>query len=102
LRLCCRLRAPARRRQLNLKTYETVPLNAFGNSHINPKMIADSFNKYFLSVAETIANNAFGNSNLSDKCNKSNEYLIHVFKSTFPLINYSMPQPMKLKWLLIN
>jgi hypothetical protein len=52
-------------------------------------MIADSFNKYFLSIAETITNNAFGNSNLSDKFNKSNEYLIHVFKSTFPLINYS-------------
>jgi hypothetical protein len=24
---------------------EAVPLNAFGNSYINPKMIADSFNK---------------------------------------------------------
>jgi hypothetical protein len=64
-------------------------LNAFDNSYINPKMIADSFNKYFLSIAETITNNAFSSSNLSDKCNKSNEYLIHVFKSTFPLINYS-------------
>jgi hypothetical protein len=60
------------------------PLNALDNSYINPKRMADSFNKYFLSIAETITNNAFGNSNLS-----GNEYLIHVFKSTFPLINYS-------------
>jgi hypothetical protein len=46
--------------------HEAVPLNAFGNSYINPKIIADSFYKYFLSIAETITNNAFGNSNLSD------------------------------------
>jgi hypothetical protein len=47
-------------------------------------MNADSFNKYFLSIAETITKNTLNNSAIIDICNKANEYVIDVFKTTFP------------------
>ncbi|PNF20445.1 hypothetical protein B7P43_G08125 [Cryptotermes secundus] len=73
------------------KSYnETTPsLSVLSKSHINPKMIADSFNKYFLSVAESITINTPNNNNIIDICNKSNKYLTDIFINTFPLINYS-------------
>jgi hypothetical protein len=52
-------------------------------------MIAESFNKYFLSIVDTIIKSTLNNSDISYICNKANEYLIHIFKITFPPINYS-------------
>jgi hypothetical protein len=52
-------------------------------------MVADSFNKYFLSIAETITKSTHNNSDISNICNKANEYLINTFKMAFPSINYS-------------
>jgi hypothetical protein len=69
--------------------HETIPsLSGLGKSYINTKMIADPFNKYFLSVAETITNNTLKNSDIIYICNKVNKYLIDIFKTTFPPINY--------------
>jgi hypothetical protein len=50
-------------------------------------MIAESFNKYFLSIAVTITKCTFNNSDISNICNKANKYLIGSFKITFPPIN---------------
>jgi hypothetical protein len=45
--------------------HETIPsLSVLGKSYINTKMIADSFNKYFLSIAETITKNTFNKSDI--------------------------------------
>jgi hypothetical protein len=44
--------------------------------------------QYFLSIAETVTSNTLKNSDIIDVCNKANEYLIDVFKTTFPPINY--------------
>jgi hypothetical protein len=70
--------------------HEAIPnLNVLDKSHTNTKMIAESFNKYFLSIAETITKSTFNNSDISNICNKDNKYLIDTYKITFPLINYS-------------
>jgi hypothetical protein len=51
-------------------------------------MIAKSFNKYYLSITETIVKSTL-NSHILNISNKAKEYLIHIFKNTFPPINYS-------------
>jgi Notch-like protein len=52
-------------------------------------MIAESFNKYFLSITETTVKSTLNNHDILDICNKANEYLIHIFKNTFSPISYS-------------
>jgi hypothetical protein len=70
--------------------HKAIPnFNVLDKSHTNTKMIAESFNKYFLSIAETITKRTFNNSDISNICNKANKCLIDTFKITFPLINYS-------------
>jgi Notch-like protein len=70
--------------------HETKPnLYVFDKPFINTKMIAESFNKYFLSIVETIIKSTFNNSDISSICNKANKYLIDSFKITFTPINYS-------------
>jgi hypothetical protein len=58
--------------------HEAIPdLNVFDKSYINTKMVADPFNKYFLSIAETITKSPLNNNDISNICNKANEYLTH-------------------------
>jgi hypothetical protein len=50
--------------------YETIPnLSVLNKTCISTKMIAESFNKYFLSIVETIIKSTLNN---SDICNKAN------------------------------
>jgi hypothetical protein len=51
--------------------HEAIPnLNVLNKSHTNTKMIAESLNKYFLSIAETITKSSLNNSDISNICNK--------------------------------
>jgi hypothetical protein len=69
---------------------QTIPnLSASNKIGANTIMVAESFNKYFLSITETIVKSTLNNRDILDICNKMNEYLIHIFKNTFPPISYS-------------
>jgi hypothetical protein len=72
--------------------HEAIPnLSVLNKTCNSTKMIAESFNKYFLSIAETIIKITLNNnSDIVDICNKANEYLIHIYKITFPPINYTV------------
>jgi hypothetical protein len=70
--------------------HEAIPnLSVLNKTCISTKMIAESFNKYFLSIPKTIIKSTLNNCDVFDISNRANEYLIHIFKITFPPINYS-------------
>jgi hypothetical protein len=70
--------------------HEAIPnLSALDKICANTRIIAEFFNKYFLSVTETIVKSTLNNHDILDICNKVNEYLIQIFKNTSPPISYS-------------
>jgi hypothetical protein len=70
--------------------HDVIPiLSSHDKSFINPKIVSDSFNKYYLSVADNIINNTFNNYNSTDRSTNPIEYLSHIYKTTFPTIKYN-------------
>jgi hypothetical protein len=70
--------------------HDVIPiLSSHNKSSINPKIISDSFNKYYLSVADNIINNTFENYNSTDRSTNHIEYLFHINKTTFSTIKYN-------------
>jgi hypothetical protein len=67
----------------------TPVLSSHGKSTTNPKIISDSFNKYYLLVEDNIINNTFTNYNSTDRSKNPIEYLSHIYKTSFPTIKYS-------------
>jgi hypothetical protein len=70
-------------------------------SSINPKIVSDSFNKYYLSAADII-NNTFNNCNLMDKSRNSSEYLYHIYKTIFRIIEYSPATTREIEKIINN
>jgi hypothetical protein len=71
-------------------------------SSINLKIVSDSFNKYYLSVADNIINNTFNNCNSMDKSRNSSDYLYHIYKTTFPIIKYSPATTKEIEKIINN
>jgi hypothetical protein len=70
--------------------YDVIPiLSSHDKSSISPKIISDSFNKYYLSVADNIINKTFNNYNSTDRSTNHIEYLSDIYKTTFPTIKYN-------------
>jgi hypothetical protein len=77
-------------------------VSSHGVSSINPKIVSDSFNKYYLLVADTIINNTLNNCNSMDKSRNSSEYLYHIYKPTFPIIKYSLATTKEIEKIINN
>jgi hypothetical protein len=83
--------------------HDVIPIvSTLDKAYTNRKIISDSFNKYFLSVADTIINNTSNNFNSIDKSKNPSEYLFHTFKTTFPTIKYSFVTTKEIENIINN
>jgi hypothetical protein len=83
--------------------HDVIPiLSSHDKSSINTKIISDSFNKYYLSVADNIINNTFNYYSCTDRSTNPIEHLSHIYKTTFPTIKYNYASTKEIENIIKN
>jgi hypothetical protein len=68
-------------------THNITSINVNGNVFSNGQVIAEMFNKYFVTVAQNIHVNNY-NANASSQHENPISYLFRAFNQPFPTINF--------------
>jgi hypothetical protein len=83
--------------------HDNIPFfSSHDQSSINPKIVSDYFNKYYLSVADNIINNTSNNCKSMDISGNSRGYLYHIYKTTFPIIKCSPATTKEIEKIINN
>ena len=72
---------------MKLNTHNITSINANGNVFSNGQVTAETFNKYFVTVAQNIHANNY-NANASSQRENPISYLCRAFNQPFPTINF--------------